>query len=294
MSQASIDLFQEQNDGGVGDLAEGPSDDMKARSANIHSDPKMRELTHYMRSHQHESRLRESEGLEKRGSSAGGSRSQLRAEGCEEIDEKLKKLSSSEAVIPYVAKTNELPQAFREKAGMPTSKEELKASMEERLALLRRMDKFQTRLTWRDSMDHSLRRLLVDLDLSRDERLKEYEVKKKSDKMEDQAQAQTEEEIQKTRFAKARCEHLDKIYTWYEIHGRKEARKERKAPPYLRYNPQHPIMPGSMRVAPPLRELLNKPGKSSDGMGHSSSSPALLAAGTAAAAAPPPPAPAAA
>merc|ERR1719272_257006 len=103
-----------------------------------------------------------------------------------------------------------------------------------------------------------------------------------------------EEEIQKTRFAKARCEHLDKIYGWYEIHGQKEARKERKAPPYLRYNPQHPVMPGSMRVAPPLRELLNKSGKSGDAMGHSSSSPALLAAGSAATSAPllPPPAPA--
>merc|ERR1712129_522866 len=90
-----------------------------------------------------------------------------------------------------------------------------------------------------------------------------------------------EEEIQKTRFAKARCEHLDKIFGWYEIHGQKEARKEKKSPPYLRYNPQHPVMPGSMRVAPPLRELGGLGSKT--GMGHSSSSPALLAAGAAAA-----------
>lgn len=270
---------------------DGPMDDMKARSANIHGDPKMRELKHYMRSHQHEMRLRESAELAKRPPSAGCSRN-LRAEGCDEMDEQLKKLSSQEAVVPYVAKTSELPEAFREKAQKPTSKEELKASMEERLALLRRMDKFQTRLTWRESMDHSLRRLLVDLDLSRDERLKEYQVKNKSDKMGEQVPI--EEEIKKTRFAQARCEHLDKIFGWYEVHGQKEARKERKAPPYLKYNPQQPVMPGSMRVAPPLRDFLNKTG--SGGLGHSSSSPALLAAGSAATSAPmpPPPAPAAA
>jgi len=270
---------------------DGGQDDIKARSANIHADPKMRELKHYMRSHQHEKRLRESAELEKRAPSAGRSRN-LRAEGCDMMDEHLKKLTNQEAVVPYVAKTAELPEAFREKAQKPTSKEELKASMEERLALLRRMDKFETRLTWRDSMDHSLRRLMVDLDLSRDERLKEYQVKNKSDKMEDVKPI--EEEIQKTRFAKARVDHLDKIFGWYEIHGMKEARKERIAPPYLRYNPQHTVMPGSMRVAPPLRELLNKSGKSSDGLGHSSSSPALLAAGSAATSAPllPPPAPA--
>jgi len=78
---------------------------------------------------------------------------------------------------------------------------------------------------------------------------------------------------------KTRCEHLDKIYDWYEIHGRKEARKERKAPPYLRYDPQHPVMPGSMRVAP---LMLSKPSQPGPGMAHSSSSPALVAAGAAA------------
>jgi len=270
-------MSQEPDDGGDGGADSRPKD-IKGRSANIHSDPKMRELKHYMRSHQHEQRLRESAELEKRVPSAIGSRRALRAEGCELMDDRMKALSKDEAIIPYVEKSKDLPERFREKS---ESKGELKASMEERLALLRRMDRFQTRLTWRESMDHSLKRLLVDMELSRDERLKEYEVKQ-SAKMEDamEQKQKTEQEVQKTRFAKARCEHLDKIYSWYEVHGMKEARKERKAPPYLRYDPQHPVMPGSMRVAPPLRELLNKSGKPGDGMGHSSSSPALLAAGS--------------
>merc|ERR1719163_1448572 len=122
--------------------------------------------------------------------------------------------------------------------------------METRLALLRRMDRWETRLTWRESMDQSLKRLLVDMDLARDERLKEYAVQHAAT-MDPSKRVEEREKI--ARFAKARCEHLDKIYSWYEIHGMKEARKERKAPPYLSYNPQHPVMPGSMRVAPPLR-----------------------------------------
>jgi len=266
MSQASIQPA-ENGGGGGGDI----ETDIKARSANIFGDPKMKELNNYMRSHQHETRLRESAELEKRAPSAGRSRSNLRSEGCDAIDEKLKSLSKDEAVVPYIAKTGELPESFREKA---PSKDDLQGSMEERLAMLRRMDGFRTRLTWRQSMDNSLRRLLVDVELSRDERLKEYQTKPGGATMGEQKPI--EEEIQKTRFAKARCEHVDKIFGWYEIHGQKEARKERKAPPYLRYNPQHPVMPGSMRVAPPLQQAHRV------GMGHSSSSPALLAAGSAA------------
>jgi len=277
MSQASIPPVEMD--------ACGPADetsDIKARSANIHADPKMREIKHYMRSHQHEQRLRESAELEKR-VPAAGSRRELRAEGCEAMDERMKEIAKGEAVIPYVTKSGELPEAFREK---PNTQVELKDSMESRLAMLRRMDRFQTRLTWRDSMDHSLKRLLIDMELSRDERLKEYSVKSAA-KMEDAAaaQQQSDQAVQVQRFAKARCEHLDKVFSWYVTHGQKEARKERMAPPYLRYDPQHPVMPGSMRVAPPLRELFNKTAPAS-GMGHSSSSPALLAAGSAATGAP--------
>merc|ERR1719321_1720382 len=115
------------------------------------------------------------------------------------MNQRMKSLSKTEAVVPYLAKSGELPPAFR---GESSSQGDLKDSMETRMAMLRRMDRFETRLTWRDSMDYSLKRLLVDMDLSRDERLKEYEVKNKSQaKMEDAQQSSTEEEVQKTRFA---------------------------------------------------------------------------------------------
>merc|ERR550525_1356008 len=81
----------------------------------------------------------------------------------------------------------------------------------------------------RHQMDHSLRCLLTDIDLAQDERLKEYS-------------------------HQARCDHLDKIYDWYVTHGMKEARKERPAPPYVRFSLNGPVMPGSLRVAPKTRE----------------------------------------
>jgi hypothetical protein len=260
--------------------------DFKERSAAINSDPKMKELKHYERSHQHENRLRQSAELEKRVPCVLNRRA-LRSQGCADMDDAMKALGKEEAVVPYIAKTGELPDAFREKPGRQG---DLKDSMETRLAMLRRMDRFQTRLTWRDSMDHSLKRLMVDMDLSRDERIKEFEVKSAA-KMEDPS-ANTDTKVKEMRFARARCQHLDNIYDWYLTHGQKEARKERKAPPYLTYNSQHPVMPGSMRVPPPMRDF-------SKGMGQSSSSPALLAAGAATmplpavvAEAEPPPAPA--
>jgi hypothetical protein len=295
LSEASSQPFQEV-EADVGGPAVS-STDSKSRSANINSDPKMRELTHYMRSHQHESRLRESAELEKRVPSAVGGRRTLRAEGCEVIDSKMKQLSKSEASIPYIMKSSELPEAFREKQ---QRRDEMRDSMEQRMAMLRRMDRFQTRIGWRDSMDHSLKRLLIDINLSNNERYKEFESKpaKMSDSLAppkpvgEEEKEPTEEELKekakleerKMRFARARCEHLDKVFDWYEVHGMKEARKERKAPPYLRYDPQHPVMPGSMRVAP---LMLSKPSQPGPGMGHSSSSPALVAAGAAATAGPP-------
>lgn len=283
-SQASNDPSQEPQ-AEVG-LTE-PLTDTKARSANIHRDPKMMELKNFARSHGHEARLRDSAKLERRA---------LRAQGCDEMNNKMKELSKGEAVVPYVVKSNELPASFLEKQ----AKEELKDNMEARLALLRRMDRFQTRLTWRSSMDRSLNRLLTNLDLSNNERLKEYDTKpakmtdvppkpSEEEEVEAKSKAELEEEAKaeqkKMRFAQARCNHLDKIFEWYNIHGMKEARKERKAPSYIHYNPQDPVMPGSMRVAP---MMYKKP----ESLGQSSSSPALLAAGAAVAAAPtssPPP-----
>ncbi|CAK0895154.1 unnamed protein product [Prorocentrum cordatum] len=43
-----------------------------------------------------------------------------------------------------------------------------------------------------------------------------------------------------------------KVHDWYLTHGKKDARKAMPGQSFLRYNPQDPVMPGSLR-APPLR-----------------------------------------
>lgn len=81
----------------------------------------------------------------------------------------------------------------------------------------------QARLEWRQEMDRGIRRLMQDADLMLDDRMSD------------------------TSKHGLRCEHLDKTYAWFKRHGKKEASKERDAPPYLRFEIGAPVMPGSMR-----------------------------------------------
>lgn len=241
---------------------------LRERSANLFADPKMRELKHYTKSHQHEGRLRAAAELEMRvsqaqpsQSSSGGadqnSTGDLRSQGCDSLNRRMKRLASEKVQLPHIGSNGELPEEFCRHLHehMP----DLNVPAEQREAMLRRMDRFETRLRWRGAMDHNLKRLLLDMDLARDERLKEY-------------------------AHKARCDHLDKIYDWYKIHGMKEVRKERAAPPYVRFTPSDPVMPGSLRVAPKTREglpggadQLGKSARLDHGISHSSSLPILTA-----------------
>merc|ERR1719359_2351805 len=105
MAQASMAPMlgdAKANLGSTGDT----TTDVKARSANILADPKMTELKHYVRSHLHEERMRESAELEQRPPSSAGARGGLRAQGCESMDTRMKSLSKLEATIPYVAKSS--------------------------------------------------------------------------------------------------------------------------------------------------------------------------------------------
>lgn len=81
------------------------------------------------------------------------------------------------------------------------------------------------RLKWREQMDRSLMRLMLDVDLDGDALVGERH--------------------------RLRCEHVDKTFGWYEQHGRKEAKKEREAPRFLTFDPYEKTMPGSLRRGPP-------------------------------------------
>lgn len=92
----------------------------------------------------------------------------------------------------------------------------------------RSMRKHQHKMEWKMTMEGPLKRLMLDVEL-----------------MQDPAMGQRAHQV--------RCNQVDKVYTWYSSHGnRKEARRSLPGLPCLRYNPQDPVMPGSLR-APPMR-----------------------------------------
>jgi len=209
------------------------------RSVNLFADPKMRELKHYTKSHTHEQRLRANAELERRprGSQVNPTNeamvaltAALRTDGCDVVNQHVKRLAvTQEATLQAPAPMPTTPSMSAALSRPDSLREEILSdqdpqSPEDREALLRRMNRFQTRLQWRDHMDKSLTSLMADIELASNDRLKEY-------------------------AHKARCDHLDKIYDWYLTHGMKEARKERAAPPYVRFSVDGPVMPGSMRVS---------------------------------------------
>eukprot|EP00933_Yihiella_yeosuensis_P025652 TRINITY_DN1989_c0_g1_i1.p1 TRINITY_DN1989_c0_g1~~TRINITY_DN1989_c0_g1_i1.p1 ORF type:complete len:285 (+),score=63.22 TRINITY_DN1989_c0_g1_i1:90-944(+) len=240
------------------------NNEVRERSANLFNDAKMIELNHYTRSHQHEHRLRAAAELEERVAKAQGLKHSpppvdlgsagLRTSGCEKINQLVGKVMTDPAggSLPRVGSETMLPQGFG--GDSPQGSPKNPRAIPDEVAV-QRMSRFETRLKWREEMDHSLRRLMQDMELAKDDRQKEY-------------------------THQAQCGHLDKIYDWYVLHGKKEARKERPAPPYVRFSRDGPVMPGSMRVS--MKSLIaekERQGKKKDDLGHSSSSPALMAAG---------------
>jgi len=78
-----------------------------------------------------------------------------------------------------------------------------------------------SRLHWRSEMDKSVRRLFQDPELA----------------LEGEMPEDTRHNI--------RCGHLDEMYDWYRRHGKKEASKERMAPPFVRFERNTAPLPGS-------------------------------------------------
>lgn len=237
----------------------------RERSANLYVDPSFLELKHYTKSHNHEERLRVAAELEARADSPKASSSSsktkltpseegksLRAEGCLKVDRHMRKLIHQRASLPRIgACCSDVPEALdKEKKHDKSGGQDDVKALASRQAALKRMDGFHTRLRWRSSMDFSLRRLLTDLDLARDDRLKEFSYQ-------------------------ARCEHLDKVYSWYGTHGMKEARKERIGPSVLRYKPDGPVLPGSLRVNWPYQHEQGR--RDAESLRHSASAPTLPA-----------------
>lgn len=256
------------------------------RSATLLADPKMEELRHFIGSHSHEQRLRDTADLEHRVSASpsssllpmgGGNKmfADLRSEGIEVVDHRAKQLANEEALARGCGMSPEAsclltqpPEDGDLNLVSPTSSQGLSSpSQASRLAstmplpmdseaLSQRMVVFDARLQWRSQMDNTLKRLLMDTELAQDHRLKDFS-------------------------HRLRCEHLDKTYALYEQHGAKEVRKERKAPAFLRFDPKAPVMPGSLRGSEKGKELQTELSRARTllQLSRSASSPALKMAG---------------
>lgn len=239
------------------------------RSMQLKVDPKMAEMQHYIGSHEHEARLRDCAELETRVSRPGspaapvqlaaslpsplaairantpssgrlsmaptgplskspkrerqsthvGLATALRTEGINVVDSVVRRLAVEASGPSLPSCSGSLsPKAMAAESsedGTPTLGQEYASQ---------KMETFNARLQWRNQMDNNLRRLLLEPDLDTNGLLR-------------------------TRSAthKLRCEHLDKTHAWYVSQGKKEVRKERQAPPYLRFDPSSPVMPGSLR-----------------------------------------------
>lgn len=237
------------------------------RSAHLHADPKMRELKRYrgkapessegtgattaadMMKSSSTGTLTPAVSNPQSGSRPGGDN--LRSEGREAIDRLLKRLASEKAQLPHIGPAcQELPECFRnqEEADRAASSAPVTPVVESPEDMYRRLDRSRAKRNMRGHMDHMLNRMMIDLELARDERLKNY-------------------------AHQARCDHLDRMYDWYQQHRMREPSSGASGPPYVKFRSDAFVMPGSMRVAP----LTWSTGAT---LGHTSSSPSLLAAGS--------------
>jgi len=88
-------------------------------------------------------------------------------------------------------------------------------------------ENIESRLLWRDQMDRNMRTLLLNAEMAPNEHL--------------------------------RCSHVNSTYDWYRQHGRKQARKEREAPPFLHFDVAGSPMAGSVREKNPKAAVLERP-----------------------------------
>jgi hypothetical protein len=243
----------EEADDGVAALyavqpKENPNEEDHAeRSANLWADPKLRQLKkaatkptksgeeskkHSKETTDAKRMLEESRGsksLPRSGSAASlgpgdapvSKRTSLRVHGTDIVDMHAKQIAGHRPWLPQVGSSADRYEGFKH----PESALSAKARNPD---LQKRQDeKAGNRVQWRSTMDRSLKRLMMDVELAQDPSLG-------------------------SRAHASSCNHLDRVHDWYITHGKKDARKAAAGQSFLRYNPQDPVMPGSLR-APPLR-----------------------------------------
>lgn len=215
------------------------------RSASITYDPKMKEIKGMLHSHTSQASPTSSAPSSSSGSNSAGRSHLLRTGGCGLVDRRMKELEHS----PQTSLVDDRPGLEQLQSSLGASRpssssgsgaapaasgkgdvlrrvpmEEEEAVKEAAKVRMDRFDMSSSRHRYRDYTDKSLKRLLIDMDLARDpDRVKHY-----SHQM--------------------RCDHLDKMHSWYKNYTLKEDVKKTYSPPYLRFSNEGPVSPGSMRV----------------------------------------------
>jgi len=218
------------------------SEDYGERSANLWADPKLRQLKKattkkslaqedQQESGEQSKRLSKSSSTSSMGASGDAPARKnptLRTNGCDIVDWHTKLIASRMPMLPQVGNGIDLDERYSRVFKHPEQALSLSKSMARNPDLQRRNnEKMQSRVHWKNTMDSSLKRLMMDVELAQDPAIGK-------------------------RAHASSCNHLDKVHEWYLSHGKKEARKGMPGPSYLRYNAQDPVMPGSLR-APPQR-----------------------------------------
>lgn len=100
----------------------------------------------------------------------------------------------------------------------------------------------QARLQWRQEMDRSLKRLMIDMEFA------ECSLPPEAGRTKDFPNRKVPLPTEISDFRKKLAmDKTDRVYDWYNRHGNKQVRKEREGPSYLRYDPKAPPIPGSLR-----------------------------------------------
>lgn len=221
------------------------AEDQAERSANLWADPKLRQLKKATTSAPiksgEESRKpskESAEQIETRGSKTimprsgsaaslapgdapASKRTSLRTHGTNIVDQHARQIA---AMTPWLPQAGNNPDRYE---GFKHPESALSAKARNPDLQKRQTERDQNRTQWRNTMDRSLKRLMMDVELAQDPSLG-------------------------SRAHASSCNHLDRVHDWYLTHGKKDARKAMPGQSFLRYNPQDPVMPGSLR-APPLR-----------------------------------------
>lgn len=186
-------------------------------------------------------------------------RQTLRSRGCETVEKLVHGLTKESECFPLhdgtIGPRPESPPQFAARqiagkvgAGGMAASRAAESVLEAQRRRLEEMNASITRHRMRGQMDRTLKRLMVDMELAKDDRQSDFS-------------------------HKTRVDHLDKMYDWYDNHQLKEVPRHRAAPPYIVFTKDECVSPGSLRV---LRSTRLAKGGGEHSMANSSSTPALF------------------